>query len=197
MRVTKSTKLQSHDIEALKRQDETAFEFLVTKESPRIYRALIRMVHDEEEAKNLVQETFLQAFRKIDTFRGEAKISTWLYSIALNLGHASLRKSKRYTQLSEDDIANLQPTFRFGKYDQEVREWNPVESAEHNERHKIVHEGISQLPTDYRDVVQLRDIEELSTQEVAAVLNISEGAVRVRLHRARHALREILNDYIL
>ena len=183
------------DLDALLKGDAQAFEQLVQRESPRLFRMIMRIVRDEDEAQSVMQETYLQAYKRLDTFRREAKFSTWLYAIGLNLARASLRKSKRYDTLEEDSIDRLQPGFSNGMFTDNVEAWNPQKMAERSERKRLVHEAIDKLPPDYRTVLTLRDIEELSTVEVAQVLDISEGAVRVRLHRARQALRKILDQY--
>ena len=183
------------DLDALLRGDPVAFELVVRNESPRLYRMILRIVQDEEEAKSVMQETFLQAYKRLDTFRRESKFSTWLYAIGLNLARASLRKLKRFESLDDEKIDRLQPTFMFGMHRNSFEAWNPQKIAEIAERKQLVHKAIDQLPPDYRSIVSLRDIEELSTAEVAQILDISEGAVRVRLHRARQALRKLLDQY--
>lgn len=183
------------DLDSLLNGDKAAFEKVVLKESPRLFRMIMRIVQDEDEARSVMQETFLQAYKRRDTFRRESKFSTWLYAIGLNLARASLRKSKRFDALNEDTIDRLQPAFSNGMYMDSFEAWNPQKIAEQAERKELVHKAIDQLPPDYRAIINLRDIEELSTSEVAEVLDISEGAVRVRLHRARQALRKLLDQY--
>ena len=183
------------DIEKLLAGDREEFELLVHQESGRLFRVIMRIVNDEEEAKSVLQETYLQAFKRLDTFRGESKFTTWLYAIGINLGRAWLRKSKRFTTLTDDEFERLQPQFVNGMYQGAEDRWNPQKLAEAKELRHLVHSAIQKLPDDYRVVVTLRDIEELSTTDVAQMLNISEGAVRVRLHRARQALRKLLTQH--
>ena len=97
--------------------------------------------------------------------------------------------------LEEADIERLQPPFRLGMYVERYARWSPERLAELDERRRLVRQAIDRLPDDYRLVVILRDIEELSTAEAARVLELSEGAVRVRLHRARQALRALLDTH--
>ena len=155
----------------------------------------MRILNDEAEAENVLQETFLQAYLGLDTFRKESKFTTWLYAIGINLARASLRKSRRLSSLDEQDVDRLQPTFSRGMFSQTFEKWNPQKLAEKSDRQRIVHEAINQLPHEYRTVVILRDIEELPTEDVAKMLDISGGAVRVRLHRARRALRTLLERH--
>lgn len=183
------------DVEALLQGDRQAFEQLVRQESPRLFRVIVRIVRDEDEARSVMQETFLQAYQRLDSFRRESKLTTWLYAIGINLARASLRKTRRVETLEEADIERLQPVFSKGMYAQKPDAWNPQKLTERAERRQLIHDAISRLPPDYRLVVVLRDIEQLSTTEAARVLKISEGALRVRLHRARQALRALLAPY--
>lgn len=175
--------------------DERAFEELVREESSRLYYVILRIVKDEDEAKSLVQETFLQAFKSMDRFRGESKLSTWLIGIGINLARSSRRKTSRYDTLAEEDMERLQPSFKMGAYTEEYSPWRPDAVAEKSQRREIVHRAIGQLSDTYREIIILRDIEQLDTAETAQALDITEGAARVRLHRARQALRALLDDY--
>jgi RNA polymerase sigma-70 factor (ECF subfamily) len=191
----KSTSSDSFDLEALLAGDAQAFERLVQQETPRLYRVILRIVHDEDEARSVLQETFLQAYKRLHTFRRESKLTTWLYAIGINQARSAQRKARRLQSLTEQDLDRMQPNFADGMHAEQYGAWNPQKLAEQAERKRIVHEAIQQLPPDYRTVVMLRDIEELSTEEVAQMLDISNGAVRVRLHRARHALRRLLDRH--
>ncbi|MDX1740321.1 MAG: sigma-70 family RNA polymerase sigma factor [Rhodothermales bacterium] len=182
-----------YDLEALLRGDRAEFEELVRRESDRLFRVIVRIVRDDDEAASVMQETFLQAFERIHTFRGDSKLTTWLYAIGINLSRAALRKTRRTTALEEADLDRLQPSFSRGMYRDSGRDWDPQKLAEQSEVQRLVREAIDRLPEDYRVVVTLRDMQELPTAEVAQVLGISEGAVRVRLHRARQALKTLLD----
>ena len=183
------------DLEALLQGDHAAFEQLVVSESPRLFRVIVRILGDDDEAQSVLQETFLQAFQRLDTFRRESKLTTWLYAIGINLARASLRKTRRLSSLEDHDVERLQPVFARGMYTESYETWNPQRLAEKSERRRLVHDAIAKLPPDYRTVVVLRDIEEHSTEDVARMLNITGGAVRVRLHRARQALRTLLDSH--
>jgi len=181
--------------EAVLAGDERAFEELVREESSRLYHVILRIVKDEDEAQSLVQETFLQAYKSMDRFRGESKLSTWLIGIGINLARSSRRKTSRYDTLAEEDMERLQPSFNMGAYTEEYSPWRPDAVAEKSQRREIVHRAIEQLSDTYREIIILRDIEQLDTSETAQALDITEGAARVRLHRARQALRALLDDY--
>lgn len=186
---------QDIDVDALLDGDRHEFEKVVRRESPRLFRVIRRIVRDDDEAESVMQETYLQAYRRLGSFRRESKFTTWLYAIGINLARAALIKSNRFSTLEEADIDRLQPSFDRGMYIEGFESWNPQKIAEIQDRKRIVHHAIDQLPPDYRTIVILRDIEELSTAEVAAMLNVSEGAARVRLHRARQALRQIMDEH--
>ncbi|MEM6647988.1 MAG: sigma-70 family RNA polymerase sigma factor [Bacteroidota bacterium] len=191
-----SNEAADFDVQALRRGDAKAFEALVRSETPRLFRMIVRMIRDEDDAKSVLQETFLQAYQRIDTFRGDSKVTTWLYAIGLNQARAYLRKAKRYATLEEQDLERLQPNFRKGRYDPQPVAWDPGKITELNERQRLVHAAIDQLPPDYKQVVLLRDIEGLSTDEAAQIVGVSPGALRVRLHRARQALRTLLERHM-
>jgi RNA polymerase sigma-70 factor (ECF subfamily) len=182
----------AYDIEALLAGSHREFDKMVVAESGRLYRILFRMLGDADETRNVLQETFLQAWQRRESFRREAKFTTWLFAIGLNQARAALRKSKRTTALDEETIDRLQPAFTGGVFADPVERWNPHRMAERSEMHRLVHESIAQLPASYRVVVAMKDIEGLSSAEVAEAVGISSGALRVRLHRARQALRSLL-----
>lgn len=183
-------------LEKLLAGDPEEFAVLVQTESERLFRVIRRFVSDEDEARSVMQETFLQAFERRHTFRGEAKFSTWLYAIGINLARGAARKAARTSTLTEADFERLQPEFAAnGMPTRSPRSWNPAKILESRERVSLVRSAIDKLPDDYRMVVTLRDIEELPTSDVAKMLEISEGAVRVRLHRARQALRALLSEH--
>lgn len=184
------------DVDALLGGNKREFEKLVVQESPRLFRIIVRMVGDDDEARSIMQETFLQAYQRLDTFRRESKLTTWLYAIGINQARAALRKAKRTSSLDDQDVERMQPTFSKGMFAGRVNAWSPLQMAELSERKRLVHSAIGKLPPDYREVVIMRDIEQLSTDEVAEALRISNGAVRVRLHRARQTLRELLDSHI-
>lgn len=187
--------MRKPDQEAVLRGDRAAFEELVRQETPRLFRVILRIVRDEDEAQSVVQETFLQAYKGLATFRRESKLTTWLYGIGINLARAALRKQKRLQVVDDEEMERLQPAFHGGNYAQGYDPWNPEQMAEREDRKRLVNRAIESLPEQYRTVLVLRDMEGWSTEEAARALETSEGAVRVRLHRARQALRALLDPY--
>ncbi|MFP4228775.1 MAG: RNA polymerase sigma factor [Salinivenus sp.] len=174
------------DVSALKAQDENAFRCLFEQERGRIRRFVLNIVDDADTAENIVQETFAEAYRQIGEFRGEAKVSTWLFSIARHLAYGHLRSAERHNYLEHETIEFLQADQESG-VDRATQE-----AVEASERKSLVHDALRELPDHYRRVIQLRDLEEQSTAEAAEQLGLTEVNVRVRLHRARKQLREHL-----
>ena len=193
-----STAVVEEDVNlcALLNGNRREFEKLVRRESPRLFRVIVRIVKDQDEAESVMQEAYLQTYKRLATFRGDSKFTTWLYAIAINLAKAALRKRKRFSTYEQEEIDRMQPGFSNGFYTETYDRWDPLRVAELRQRKRIVHDAIAQLPPDHRTIIVLRDIEELSTAEAAAILNIKEGTARVRLHRARQALRSVLDGHL-
>jgi RNA polymerase sigma-70 factor (ECF subfamily) len=169
--------------------DERAFETLVRENSARLLSVSRRILRNDEEARDALQEAFILAFRSIDRFRSEARLGTWLHRILVNACLMRLRTRKR---LAEESIEDRLPRFEAaGHAAVRPRDWSA--SAEDlvatRETRVFVRQAIDRLPEVHRLVLILRDIEELDTREAAALLEISENACKVRLHRARQALR--------
>jgi RNA polymerase sigma-70 factor (ECF subfamily) len=177
---------ETPDVSALKAQDENAFRCLFEQERERIRRFVLKIIDDPDEADSIVQETFAEAYRQIGDFRGEAKVSTWLFSIARHQAYGYLRSTDRHNYLEHETIEFLQADRADGTA---AATQQAVVSSE---RKRLVHAALQELPDHYRRVIQLRDLEEKSTAEVADELGLTDVNVRVRLHRARKKLREHL-----
>lgn len=152
-----------------------------------------RVLRNEQDARDAVQEAFVSAYRAIDRFEEGARLSTWLHRITLNAALMKIRAAKRRPEESIDD---LQPKFRDNGHHVELPapwEGGPDAVLEREDRTRLVRESIDRLPEIHRTVLLLRDIEGLDTGEAAEALGISENAVKVRLHRARLALRTQLD----
>ncbi len=176
----------------LRSGDPTAFEALVRSHGPRLLALTRRLLRNEEDAKDAVQDAFLSAFKSLDSFEGGAQVSTWLHRIAVNAALMKLRSRRRKPESAIDDLF---PAFlEDGHHATHPPEW--VESAgvllERRENRDFVRLCIEQLPESYRTVLILRDIEELDTEEAARLLGVTPNVVKVRLHRARQALRSLL-----
>ena len=179
-------------IARLRAGDPDAFSQVVRTFGGRLLAVARRFVRTEEDAQDVVQSAYLNAFRSIDRFEGSSQLSTWLHRIVVNTALMKLRSRRRRP---EESIEDLLPAFQEdGHHVEQFSDWNiPAdELLERREAQAAVRACIEQLPDNYRSVLLLRDIEELSTQEVAATLGMTPTAVKVRLHRARQALSTLL-----
>jgi RNA polymerase sigma-70 factor (ECF subfamily) len=179
-------------IAQLRSGDEAAFEQVVRQYGGRLLAVARRIVGSEEDARDVVQDAFMNAFRSLDRFEGNAKLSTWLHRIAVNAALMRLRTRKRKP---EQSIETLLPAFLDdGHHEERFQSWEePVDKAlERAENRELVRRQIDALPDSYRTVLVLRDIEGLDTEETANMLGLSVNATKIRLHRARQALRTML-----
>ena len=190
--MTASAVLETDLLEGLRAGREDAFETLVRAHSGRMLSVCRRILRSDEEAKDAVQEAFVSAFKAIGSFEGTCQLGTWLHRIAVNASLMRLRTRKRRPEQSIDDLL---PAFRDDGHARiDPQDWSPsaLQLLESRETRESVRGCIDRLPDMYRTVLLLRDIEELDTAETAQVLDVTEGVVKVRLHRARHALRRLL-----
>ena len=182
-------------IAALQAGDDSAYQTLVETHIGRMLAVARRMLGNEEDANDAVQDAFLSAFKAIDRFEGNAQLGTWLHRIAVNASLMKLRSRKR--RRDEISIEALLPSFKDNGHLAEMPSaWTVTsdELAERDETKRRVRELIESLPAPYRDVVLLRDIEELDTKQSSQILEVSESAVKTRLHRARQALKTLLEQ---
>lgn len=179
-------------LDALRRGDAGSFEILVRRHGGAMLRTARRLLEDGHEAEDCVQEAFLSAFRNIDGFREDAKLSTWLHRITVNAALTKLRqKGRRPTK----DIDALLPEFDklHCRVEPHWRFEQPADAmVEQRQLRDAIIEKVDELPDNYRTVLVLRDIEELSTEDVADLLDTSQANVKTRLHRARAALKKLL-----
>lgn len=187
---------QAEDDEAtlvarLKAGDERAFETLVRRESGRLLAAARRLVRDEAAAHDCVQEAFLSAFRAIGSFEPRSSVGAWLHRITINAALMRLRKGRR---LAETPIDDLLPSFDADGFRRDLVEVpdDPESELERRRIREFVRAKVDMLPDGYRTALVLRDLEGWSTKEAAEALGIAEGAMKVRLHRARAALKRLI-----
>jgi RNA polymerase sigma-70 factor (ECF subfamily) len=177
---------------ALRARAPGAYEQLVRSHGGRMLAVARRLLSSEEDARDAVQEAFLNAFRNIDRFEGQALLSTWLHRIIVNVSLMKLRSRKRKP---EESLDHLLPAFKDDGHFAERFE-SGTEPADQRlareEEQAAVRAAIDELPDHYRTILLLRDIEGIGTQEVAEQLGITPNAVKLRLHRARQALRTLL-----
>jgi RNA polymerase sigma-70 factor (ECF subfamily) len=193
-----SGRLSEAELEALRQRDPEAVRRHIYGNRGFLRSVLRRFTETEETARDLLQETFFQALRSLPNFRGESKLSTWLYSVAKNVALARYRDDKRRSPLEEETLTRVaahrdgRPASPSG----EAASWDPVEETTRNEERSLVHGALEELSANYRQVIKLRDLEELSTEEAAERLGLTRVNVRVRLHRARKKLKDVLSERI-
>jgi RNA polymerase sigma-70 factor (ECF subfamily) len=202
------------ELAALQAGDDRAFERLVRAHVGRLHAVALRLLQNPADADEVVQEAFLSAYRNLPGFRGEARLETWLHRIVVNAALQRLRRRKRKIeeavfsrgavesgQVVDDggaevmDVDELLPRFQENGYPEQFhRPWvqTTEELATRAETREQVRRMIDKLPDNYRTVLILRDIEELDTSAVSDLLELTPGTVKVRLHRARQALRNLL-----
>lgn len=174
-------------IEACRNGRVEAFGRLVMRYKDRLYPTLLRLTGNAEDALDLIQDTFLRAYQKIDGFHGESSFYTWIYRIAVNLALSERRKRKPPIRLS--DV----PAFDPADAADDPGRSDPSSRLERQERERLVQKALDQLPPDFRTVVVLKDLEGLRYETIAEVLNVPVGTVRSRLHRGRADLRSRLS----
>ncbi len=180
-------------VDRLRAGDADAFELVVRQYGGRMLATARRLVGSDDDARDVVQEAFLAAFRSLDGFAGMAMLSTWLHRIVVNAALMRLRSRRRRRESSIDELL---PRFdEDGRWAEPVSPWDTATDTllERHETRAIVRNAVDRLPESYRTVLVLRDIEELDTEEAAAVLGVTPNAVKTRLHRARQALRTLLH----
>lgn len=175
----------------LRSGEPAAFEELVRTETGKLLAVARRILPTEDDARDAVQDAFLFAFRSLDRFEGHARLSTWLHRIVVN---ASLMRLRTKRRKREEPLDPLLPTYQDdGHHAERFATWDdPIGALEQADTKALVRRLIDQLPNGYRTVLLLRDIEGLDTEETATLLETTPNAVKVRLHRARQALRTLL-----
>ena len=165
-----------------------AFNELVGRHQDRVYAAVTRFCGNGEDAADVVQRAFINAYRKISEFKGDAAFSTWIYRIAFNQAISFRRENKRpaVSIYSKDDDKVVEPAV----------DTNPTEKLEGEETQKKVQQALEQLEEGDRQIILLKDLQGHSYDEIAGIMQIPKGTVRSRLHRARLELKSKLKSYI-
>jgi RNA polymerase sigma-70 factor (ECF subfamily) len=181
---------ESRMIASILAGDTHLFHELIRPYERRVYAMALSFLRNEADAEDAAQEAFLKAFRNLANFRGEAKFGTWLVSITLNEARSRIRRRDAITMESLDEPRDGQEQGTPAV----LRDWKeiPSEALERKEVRHLLHQAVTGLPLIYREVFQLRDIEQLSVNEAAEALGITIASVKVRLHRARMMLQKIL-----
>jgi RNA polymerase sigma-70 factor, ECF subfamily len=186
-------------VRRLRDRDERAFRELVETYQDRVFSLVLRMIGRRDEAEDLAQEVFVTVFKSIEQFRGDAKLSTWLYRVAVN--HCKNRVkylARRYDRATGelDEAAERTAAAQGGEPVGAGSIRAPDRALEGAETERLVQRAIAELEEDHRLVVVLRDIEELPYEEICVITGLPEGTVKSRLHRARLALKEKLAKHM-
>jgi RNA polymerase sigma-70 factor (ECF subfamily) len=190
MKATTEPRDEAQMIASILAGDTQLYHQLIRPYERSVYMMALSYMKNEADAEDVAQEAFLKAFHHLTTFRAEAKFSTWLIGIALNEARSRLRREATLRMESIDDTSDeaghTSPAI--------LRDWRevPSEVLERKEVRQMLQQAITNLPTIYREVFVLRDVEELNNVETAAALSITVGNVKVRLHRARLMLQKQL-----
>lgn len=170
-----------------------AFDIIVHRYKDRLHNFLYRYTHNHEDCEDLVQETFLRVYRSRDSYQRIAKLSTWIYTIALNLAKSMYKKKQRMSTFSihadetNPDYREFEITDTALLQDEELHLKNSMEELE---------KALMELNEDFREVIVLRDIQQLSYEEIAEITGTAMGTVKSRINRARIQLQEIIGDYV-
>jgi len=183
-------------IRRLQAKDEAALEAVMAQYEARVFGLALRLTGNRQDAEEVLQDVFWTVFQKIETFRGDAKLSSWLYRIATNAALMKLRKRPKVKEIPLEEELGPAMTEE-GMIAEPVADWSrlPNDELDRKELGQRIEQALHLLPADYRSVVVLRDVEGLSAQEACEVLSLSETALKSRLHRGRLFLRRQLADY--
>lgn len=174
----------SHFIDAALGGDASAFGQLVTKYQNRLFNTLFRITGCREEAEDVVQESFVQAFIKLDSFKRESAFYTWLYRIAFNISVSRRRKRRPVASTDQAQMANgIEPV---------DESQSPTDELEQQEQVASVHQALATLSEEHRRILVLRELEDCNYETISEILELPVGTVRSRLFRARQQLKEVL-----
>ncbi len=183
-------------VERLRAGDEEAFAEMMRAHGGRLLSTARRLMGNDADAQDAFQDGMISAFRSIDRFEGQSRLATWLHRIVVNAALMRLRSARRRR---EESVEDLLPSYTAGGHLREYPErWDAPADAllQREEVREAVRDAIEKLPDKYRIPLLLRDIEELGTDEVARTLEITPNAVKIRIHRARLALRALIHPHI-
>jgi RNA polymerase sigma-70 factor (ECF subfamily) len=181
-------------VDRLKAHDPAAVTDLSESYGSKIYQLAFRYLKNREDAEEVAQDVLLKVFQKIDAFRGDAALSSWIYRITFNAAMSRLREFKQNLPTAPEkafDDAGAPPVKR------EVVDWSPLadEAVLRGEMRQTLVKALKEMPVLYRAPVILRDVQGLSTEEASAILHVKEQTLKSRLHRGRLMLREQLSDF--
>jgi RNA polymerase sigma-70 factor (ECF subfamily) len=190
--ITLSPEEEARLVARLKKRDEAAFNHFVRVYQQRVFALVLRMLGNKAEAQDLSQEVFITVFKSIDSFRGDARLGTWLYRIAINHCKNRIKYLDRRSTRAHDAIDDAHEGDVVDGGVVGGRPHRPDEVAEGTELERAVRTALAGLEDDHRELIVLRDLEGLAYEEIVQITGLPDGTVKSRLHRARAALREAI-----
>jgi RNA polymerase sigma-70 factor, ECF subfamily len=190
------SELERSLLRRLRDRDERAFRELLELHRDRVYNITFRMLGNRAEAEDVAQEVFISVFKTIDQFREESKFSTWLYRVAVNHCKNRIKYLARRHDRDRDELDETSQQANGAVTGAPVRAAQPDRALEGAQMERLLQEAIGGLDDDHRIVVVLRDIEDLSIEEICDITGLPDGTVKSRLHRARLALRKKLQRHV-
>jgi RNA polymerase sigma-70 factor, ECF subfamily len=190
------SELERSLLRRLRERDERAFRELLEAHRDRVYNITYRMLGNRAEAEDVAQEVFITVFKTIDSFREESKFSTWLYRVAVNHCKNRIKYLARRQDRNKDELDEMSGSVNGAVVGTPVRAAQPDRALEGVQMEQILHDAIASLDEEHRTVVVLRDVEDLSIEEICAITDLPDGTVKSRLHRARLALRKKLQRHV-
>lgn len=179
-------------IARLKKRDEAAFNIFVRTYEQRVFALVLRMLGNRAEAQDLAQEVFITVFKSIDSFRGDSRLGTWLYRVAVNHCKNRIKYLHRRSTRAHDAIDDARESDVAEGGALGGRPARPDEAVEGSEMERAVQKALAELDPEHRELIVLRDLEGLAYEEIVQITGLPDGTVKSRLHRARAALREAI-----
>ncbi|MEO8699821.1 MAG: sigma-70 family RNA polymerase sigma factor [Kofleriaceae bacterium] len=190
------SELERSLLRRLRDRDERAFRELLEGHRDRVYNITYRMLGNRAEAEDVAQEVFITVFKTIDTFREESKFSTWLYRVTVNHCKNRIKYLARRHDRDRDELDEMSGTVNGATDGAPARAPQPDRALEGTQMEALLRDAILTLDEEHREVVVLRDIEDLSIEEICEITKLPDGTVKSRLHRARLALRKKLQRHV-
>lgn len=182
-------------IEGLRRGREDAYRTLIDRYSDKLYHLALRILRQEEDAREILQEVFVKVLKKVGEFQGGSSLYTWLYRVTVN--ESLMRRRERAGHPQEESFEDLLPRYEFGYLVDDTRDWTQGADRrfESEEFHELVRKLVDELPEELKTAYVLKDLEEISEDEVCGILDITKPTMKNRVHRARLILRKRIEKH--
>ena len=190
------TELERTLLRRLRERDERAFRELIHAHRDRVFNITYRMLGNRAEAEDVAQEVFISVFKTIDSFREESKFSTWLYRVTVNHCKNRIKYLSRRHERDKDELDETSSAANGATHGTPARSAQPDRALEGAQMEQLLQDAIANLEDDQRIVVVLRDVEDLSIEEICEITGLPDGTVKSRLHRARLVLRKRLQRHV-